>query len=313
VVRGGSSQGSLESRHSFGIPVGTEERLGETRGQGLHAGGEIVSLSTGSSLYVEMRGEGRPLVVVHGGPGIDHTYLRPWLDPLGEDMRLIYVDLPGCGRSGELPVSEYTHERFVRDLEALRDHFGLNRWAMLGHSYGGFILQDYVLEHPDVVTHLALVNSSPAWMRLGFDDGLQAVSDKLTPEISEALAALATVDTDEEWRHNWLTYFPLYFHDYDVPSLVANDRTIYRVKVLRRFLDVEAPGHDVRARLGEIYVPTLVVAGRYDFSTPVRHSNVLYKGIPSSELVVFERSGHFPFIEEQEKFLEAARRFFGVV
>jgi pimeloyl-ACP methyl ester carboxylesterase len=88
-------------------------------------------------LFVEPVGdEGLPLIVLHGGPGLDHTHLRPWLDPLGEDFRVLYVDERGQGQSERVDPATLSLEVFARDVDLLADALGLDRFALLGHSFG---------------------------------------------------------------------------------------------------------------------------------------------------------------------------------
>ncbi len=89
--------------------------------------------------YVEF-GKGPPLMVVHGGPGADHTYFLPWLLPLARTHRLIFIDERGSGQSERLQdASKYTVENMADDVEAVRVALGLGKISLLGHSYGGVL------------------------------------------------------------------------------------------------------------------------------------------------------------------------------
>src|SRR5918911_4540047 len=90
-------------------------------------------------MNVEEVGEGFPLIVLHGGPGLDHTTFRPWLDPLGDDFRLLYVDERGQGRSDRVDPETLSVERFARDVDLLAEALGLERFALLGHSFGAIV------------------------------------------------------------------------------------------------------------------------------------------------------------------------------
>src|SRR4051794_4879294 len=102
----------------------------------------------GTQLFYTTHGQGRPMLVMHGGLGFDHTYFRPWLDPLGEQVTLIYYDQRGQGQSARIEsFAGVTHETLVDDADALREHLGYDQIILLGHSYGGFLAQDYALRH----------------------------------------------------------------------------------------------------------------------------------------------------------------------
>src|ERR671938_875200 len=93
-----------------------------------------------TKLNVEERGAGAlPLIVLHGGPGLDHTMFGSWLDPLGDEVRLLLVDERAQGRSDPAPPETWTLAQHARDVEALAGALGLERYAVLGHSFGAFI------------------------------------------------------------------------------------------------------------------------------------------------------------------------------
>src|SRR5690606_27378862 len=103
----------------------------------------------GTPIYYEVIGQGRPIMVMHGGLGLDHTYLRPWLDPLAEHFQLIFFDFSGNGRSPRASFEGVTHETWADEADALREHLGIERMVLMGQSYGGFLAQEYALRHQD--------------------------------------------------------------------------------------------------------------------------------------------------------------------
>src|SRR6266576_781481 len=98
-----------------------------------------VELADGVSLFVEELGDGFPLIVLHGGPGLDHSMFRPYLDPLGDEFRLLYVDERGQGRSERVEPETLSLDVFSRDVDLLAEALGLDRFAVLGHSFGAII------------------------------------------------------------------------------------------------------------------------------------------------------------------------------
>src|SRR4029078_13685455 len=90
-------------------------------------------------MFVEEVGSGFPLILLHGGPGLDHTMFRPWLDPLGDEFRLLYVDERGQGRSDRTNPDSLTLHAFARAVDLLAGALGLERCALLGHSFGAII------------------------------------------------------------------------------------------------------------------------------------------------------------------------------
>jgi len=98
-----------------------------------------VRLADGVSLFVRELGDGFPLIVLHGGPGLDHSMFRPYLDPLGDEFRLLYVDERGQGRSDRVDPATLSLEVFARDVDLLAQALGLDRFALLGHSFGAIV------------------------------------------------------------------------------------------------------------------------------------------------------------------------------
>ena len=105
-----------------------------------------VRLADGVSLFVEELGDGLPLIVLHGGPGFDHSMFRPWLDPLADELRLLYVDERGQGRSDRVDPATLSLEVFAHDVDLLADALGLDRFALLGHSFGAIIATAHAVE-----------------------------------------------------------------------------------------------------------------------------------------------------------------------
>ena len=96
---------------------------------------------------------------MHGGLGFDHYALHPWLDPFGEQMHLIYYDYRGNGRSGRPPLETLTYEPFCSDADAVREHLGFEKIAVLGYTFGGGVALEYALRYPEHLSHLILVRT----------------------------------------------------------------------------------------------------------------------------------------------------------
>src|SRR5579862_5221535 len=109
--------------------------------------------------YMEV-GQGKPLMILHGGPGASHDYFLPYLLPLARHNKLIFIDERGSGRSEKLEDPKgYTVENMVEDVEAVRTELGLGKIALLGHSYGGVLAQAYALKYQRNLSHLILAST----------------------------------------------------------------------------------------------------------------------------------------------------------
>src|ERR687884_618224 len=118
-------------------------------------------------MFVQEVGSGFPLVVLHGGPGLDHSGFRPWLDPLGEDFRLLYVDERGQGKSERVDPQTLSLEVFARDVDRLAEALGLEQFALLGHSFGAII----------TTWHAVNVGTAAAYVISGGGDSSAALMD----------------------------------------------------------------------------------------------------------------------------------------
>ncbi len=269
----------------------------------------LVQINGTDLVYVES-GCGVPCLVMHGGLGVDHTQFREWLDPLADVLHLIYYDHRGNGRSGRPPIETLIFDRLVADADALRAHLGHEQVAVIDHSYGGCLALLYVLQYPQRVSHLMLVGTAAAWDY--FDAmALELQRRNIPDEVASALLNLPA--TDAEMAHNQLAIAPVAFHPSNA-HLAARvlGGTLWNAAANARSREL-ASLYNVRSRLREISAPTLIVTGRQDFFCPPVQAERLHEGIAGSRLVIFERSGHYPFAEENGAFRDAVRTWLQTV
>lgn len=250
------------------------------------------------------------LFVLHGGPGLDHTYFRPWLDDLAEVAQLVFVDHRGTGRSGRPPIETCTIEQMADDLDALRRHLGLERVALLGHSFGGMLALTTAIRHPESIAKLLLVATTASYDFMG---PAGATIERVgTPEQLARMPELfeGTIRDEAQFADWWQVMLPVYFREYD-PAM--GEATVKRGRwnplVAAKMFSEDIPAYDVRPSLPRLRMPTLVTAGRHDWVLPPVESEAIAAGIPGSRLTVYERSGHFPFIEEHDPFIAEASAF----
>ena len=269
-------------------------------------GAEVLKVD-GGEIFYETVGEGMPIMVMHGGLGLDHTYLRPYFDQLSDLGQVVYYDHRGNGKSSrpeDFSTVDFT--MLVNDAEALREHLGQDKMILIGHSYGGFVALKYAIEHSDNLAGLALVDTTPV---LDYQPSLSGNEDQMA-----ALGALfsAPVADDEEMRKLWNTVIPMYFHNPD-PDLLdkLNAETTYSGAAWNRAA-VMLGSYNTLDDLGKITAPTLAIAGRFDGITPPEPgAERIAAGIPGAEAVSFENSGHYPFIEEEDAFFATLRDWIG--
>ena len=269
-----------------------------------------------TELYFERIGKGLPILVMHGGLGLDHTYFRPWLDKLGEHAELVYYDHRGNGRSSRtMSLAGVDHATFAADADRLRAHLGLGRIIVLGHSYGGFLAQEYALRYGGEGSHLAgliLCSTAPA-----LDYAPVTHANAVARGKPDELAALGEafgrpMNSDDDLRTIWTRLLPLYFKQFDGNIGCAVDQaTFYSAAAWNHGNANCLPTFNTVARLAEITVPTLVLSGADDWITPPEQGQRMQVALANAEFALFEQSGHFPFIEEPDKFIATVSAWLG--
>ena len=271
------------------------------------------------SLHVKIMGRGYPLVLMHGGPGLDYTTLLQ-LQPLADQFTLIFYDHRCNGRSEGAEVSTMTFENLTADAEALRQKLGFDQWAVLGHSFGGNVALEYALRYPQSLSRLILMNTG----------GDQWWVNQNCPEILAKRGFSANVvGAARRFYNGQITpdeYFPTvvkFIRAYPYrPSLLEHPSLLslaskvgfgppmkMRPEALIFGYGQLLQGWTVMDRLSEIKAPTLVVAGRYDFLFPPEHQAILADRLPNAQLELIERAGHNPQIEQTAEVIRLIKSF----
>ncbi len=269
----------------------------------------------GARLWYEVRGStaGRPLVMVNGGPGFDHTYVLcsdAW-DTLARSRRVVFYDQRGNGRSGALAKGQScTVADQVADLEALRVKLGANSIDLLGHSWGGYLVMAYAARHPERVAHLTIVDSaSPKWTDTDF------IFKYVFPEAMDRQGALDFFDgvgDSAAGKASLREYLGMLFVSEEKrDEFLSRAATYSYTRSVNEILNADLGKLDMWPVLSSLTMPTLVATGRYDINVAPSTAWKIHKAIPASRWVVFERSGHLPYFEEPEKFVQVVNEFLG--
>ena len=253
----------------------------------------------GTELFYEEVGQSGPVcLVMHGGLGFDHTYFRPEFDALARNHRVVYYDHRGNGRSGRPPLDTLTMEQLADDAAALLGHLGATRARVIGHSYGGFVAQEFALRHPDRLEALVLIDTTPG--QLGTGEVEDTRGKPPPPEFIELMSAPPANDAD--FTAMAPKVMPFYFHRPDEVDIAGHTaHTIWSADAMMRSMMVLGGWSSVD-RLAQVSVPTLMLCGRHDVVTSWPQGERIASRIPGAELYVFEESGHFPWLEEHDHF-----------
>jgi proline iminopeptidase len=278
--------------------------------------GELVRIDD-TALWVVSRGDpsGYPIIVLHGGPGLDHHMYGHHLDPLTDDgYRLLLVDERAQGKSEPAPESTWTLERHAQDVIMLARALGLERYAVLGHSYGAFIALQNAVDYPGMASQTIVSAGLPSARFLArVWDSLAAFEpEELREQVTSSWEQEKTMTTQEEAAQSLADQWPFHFRDPRDPriaEMIASDETVHSPDVIRHFANADYGGIELEDRLAEITQPVLVLAGRHDRTCVPEGAEIMATGIPRSELVIFEQSAHMMFVEEHDAYLDAVRGF----
>ena len=286
--------------------------------------------SHGVLIYYKMMGRGAPLMIVHGGPGASHEYFLPYLLPLMRTNKLVFIDERGGGRSSKLADPKgYTIANMVEDLEAVRQALGLGKISLLGHSFGGALVQAYALKYQKNLSHLILASTFSSTREL--NDALARIKAEMDPKDRDRLNALEAAGLfgkGEVWEHGRYSeeyaklawgkgYFPFIYANRPDPNYdPLADNTSNAWDVYREMwgsdgeymVDGNLKEVEYVDRLHEIKVPTLIIVGEHDESDP-KMSKEMHEKIAGSQLVILPKSGHMTFVDQNEMFLKTVRDF----
>ncbi|MXV37832.1 alpha/beta fold hydrolase [Flavobacteriaceae bacterium Ap0902] len=282
----------------------------------------------GYKINVEILGEGDPIVFLPGGPGNSHDYMQGAFGQYYKTNKLVFFDFLGRGKSDDAKdVSEYAVKSDTDLIEKLRKKLKLGKISVVGHSYGTVPAQDYAIrygEHLDKMFLIAGFHSGHMWQ--ANCDSYNHYSKTHFPEIwakVDSIRSLGYVSSDPAHQkiYGSLPTKYIYYHNTKTRGNVPKEKfrgwanDVY-VQIIGRDGDFEVSGSmmdtDFRRKLKDIKAKTMITAGRYDgVSTP--EFNEQYKTfMPQAKFIMFEESGHNPYLEEPEKFYAVFEEFFGI-
>jgi proline-specific peptidase len=278
----------------------------------------FVDVGDGRVWYESIGAGSRTLLLLHGGPGAPSDYLIPLMALAADGFRVVRYDQLGSRRSDKPDdLSLWRVDRFVAEVETVRQALGLGRMHLLGQSWGAFLALEYALHHQHHLRSLTLASGAASTRECVA--GMNAWRERL-PE--ETKATLAKYEATAEYDH------PDYLAAVDVlyrrhlcrlepwPEVMVESMANMALPV---YTTMWGPNEftctgtlwewDRTDRLSEINVPTLITVGRYDEVSPLCAAT-MHQGIRNSQLVVFEESSHSCHLEEPDRYFSTLRQFF---
>ncbi len=269
-----------------------------------------------NELHVEILGaDDAPVIIAHhGGGGIgDLAEPKATFGPLADQDRVVVFDARGCGRSEGRPP--FSHAHWAADVDGLREWLGVDQIIVAGGSYGGFIAMEYAVAYPERTRAMILRDTSPDNSNLerAYENARAQTRIAINWENFDRYWQGRITD-DEDLKQRWAEIIPLYDFEYDPVAAAARvEAGIYRHEAHNWCFLHNMPAYDLRPQLPSVTCPTLVTVGRTDWVTPVSSAETIANLIPNSRLVIFEKSGHSPQIEEFDLFQRVMRDFLATV
>jgi len=272
----------------------------------------------GSKLFHRVFGDSEnTLLCLHGGPGAIHDYLLPLGDLSRHGLKVVLYDQLGCGKSEKPPdTSRYTIDYGADEVEAIRQALDLGSINLFGNSYGGALALYYALKYQQNLKKLIICSglaSIPETV-----EEMRRLKTLLPKDVQDTMARYEAVENYQ--NPEYLKAVEVFYRNFVCrlspwPDEVARTMSGLSMPV---YLTMNGPNEftiignlkdwDIRARLPEIHVPTLVTVGKYDEVTP-KVAETIHRGIRDSKLIVFENSAHLAMWEERELFLRTVRDF----
>lgn len=268
-------------------------------------------------IHYQCEGDGPVLICLHGGRGNSGDYFFPYLSPLAEELKMVYLDERGSGRSKPVPDRRRVdYDGMSADIDNLMEHLRVSEAGLLGHSWGACLALYYAVSRPGRVRELYIVAGGPtysdlssSWWPAFYDSQIARLGIKGPLQEVYGRYNRGKISADESYRAAVGCQLPAVIYDMEGREDEIREtfaRTDYT------FLGPENSDFhepDLLAQLAEISCPTLLLAGQHDLSMPIEHFGAMAREIPDCEMCVIPRSRHFPFIDQQQLFLASVRRF----
>lgn len=268
-------------------------------------------------LFYQSFGRGEPIIVVHGGPGLDQGYLLPHMLELAKNHQVVFYDQRGGGKSlgATLDARHVNLLQFSEDLEKIRDHFNFKKFTVIGHSWGGQLSMSYAIRHPERVKAMILLNSAPANFK-GQQAFFNEFAIKIEPikEETKALFDYNELKTLDEAQINSLykklasIYFANAKNAEKLNFEMKKESVLSGFKVSNQLSKTAIAKLNLFPGLVKLDVPTLVIHGNQDI-VPSFTAQEIHEAIIGSEIEYLDQCGHFSYVEQPEKLFASINNF----
>ena len=268
---------------------------------------QFVTLGSGARVHYRDQGQhnGPALVLLHGSNASLHTW-EPWVAQIGDQFRMISVDLPSHGLTGAVPGNDYSQEGMAKFVDEFTTAIGVERFALAGNSMGGGVAARFALMHPERLTHLILVDAGGMPSKTPRDPGLGFRLARM-PGIQYLLLFVSPRSLFEDGLKKAVADDALVTPEMVDRYWELNRRVGTRAATLKRFQ--EPQDTTIEQNAAKITTPTLILWGDLDTLAPRDSGEAYNAAIKGSKFIVYKNVGHLPMEEVPEASARAVRDF----
>lgn len=278
----------------------------------------LITIAPGVRLFVDIEGpqfvpdgpilrEKPTLLLLHGGPGYDHSGFKPAFSRLADIAQIVYYDHRGHGRSDRRPAEEWTLDTFADDVVRLCDALGIVKPIVLGQSFGGFVAQRYIDRHPAHPAKVILSSTSP---HMALPRKLKMFEELGGPKARAVAEAFWTQPNEETWAE-YNRVCKRHYNTRPAPNDDAHNRIIFNEPILFASAGGEQQTMNLLPGLAKAQCPVLVMAGMQDPVCPLDDSRDIAAALPPQwmRISAFANSGHGAWRDEPEAAFALLRDF----
>lgn len=272
----------------------------------------------GAGLYYHTIGNGTPVIILHGGPGLDSSYLLPQMGKISQKYQAIFYDQRGSGKSifSSLDAKYFNLNQFVEDLEQIRQTLGYDQVIIIGHSWGSLLAMAYAIKYPQHTKALILMNSAPATSagHAAFAREYEKRVKPISKQIETIVKSPAFIQGDQKTFGYFcrLVFKKYLYKESDVNKLSLNfsSTTAKNQTTIQTFFSKELFGknYNFTNGLNKLNIPTLMIHGDVD-PIPLWTAKQTSEAIPNAKLIVIKNSGHFSYVENEKQVFTEINNF----
>lgn len=281
----------------------------------LFATEQNIITSDSVSLYIDVEGEGIPCLYIHGGPGSGSYWVQKFYgDHLEKNLKMIYLDQRGCGRSSTPKNNDYSLDRMLEDFETIRKELGITKWLVIGHSFAGVLMTPYAIKYPESISGLMYIDctlsmeesAKSSWIPKAIDFAGEKAPEISKDENENTMIRMEAVRKVLQKDHLLWKLFYEVKEVNDKVNASYNEIEHWNNSLSANIMNFSEYWEDFRPYSQQIAIPVLFFYGNKDYAVGPNH----YQGVHFQKMILWENNGgHDPFNESQDELDKAIAKF----